>query len=236
MLLKEIELDLPYMEDKVFVEKIKQSEEVTVQEAKIRDYNENWKEKRRNFQLCTRCMTSMIERICFPLKKQKYWKILIECVKEKKYNGCKNMLGVCTIQAEIDYPKFISLSEIDKKKEILHIIMDTIKEISELSAIVTVIQKAILEIEKNNYNNEWYWGKTAKYGNHKLKVKIKHKVNVVEIHMIIYSKDVEILDNVIVTCLPDERVYEKYLGEVGWESQNEAYLISKNGDKYTVMV
>lgn len=54
--------------------------------------------------------------------------------------------------------------------------------------------------------------------------------------MIICEKGKEILNEIVVTTLPDERSYALYLGEIGWESENVAYLCSKSGEKYSIYV
>jgi len=51
-----------------------------------------WKEKRRQFQLMTRCMTSMLERIIPRITTKDCWKILIECVEKPSGNDCINLL------------------------------------------------------------------------------------------------------------------------------------------------
>ena len=70
MVLKEIEMDLPYVRDI-------NPEQLSEDDIKL-DYELNWKEKRRRFQLMTRCMTSMIERIIPRITTKDCWKILVE--------------------------------------------------------------------------------------------------------------------------------------------------------------
>ena len=70
MILKEIEMDLPYVRDT-------NQEHLSADAIKLA-YELNWKEKRRQFQLMTRCMTSMLERIIPRINTKDCWKILIE--------------------------------------------------------------------------------------------------------------------------------------------------------------
>lgn len=69
MKLKEIQMDLPF----IYSDDISNDESVKL-------YQTTWKNKRREFQLISRCMTSMIERLMPSINTKNYWKIIIECV------------------------------------------------------------------------------------------------------------------------------------------------------------
>lgn len=236
MQIKEIELDLPYQENYDYIEKIIRENGLSNEEANSKDYIDNWKEKRLKFRLDTRCMTSMIERLTFPVKSMSFWKIMIECVSQRSYIGYKNLLGVCVIQYEFNYSKFNGLSDIEKKKETVKIILDAIKEIDEFKDIYIKIKNASAVIESNNYINQWFWKKKAKLGKNTAKLMIIHNVKEVEVHLIICDKEQVIVDKIIATCKPDERAFIKYFGEIGWKSPSEAYLITKEKELYTVSV
>ena len=79
MLLKEIEMDLPYQRDDLRIENIRRTGGLEYNKAVKKDYELNWKEKRRDFQLMTRCMTSMVSRLLPKIKTEDCWKIIIEC-------------------------------------------------------------------------------------------------------------------------------------------------------------
>lgn len=68
MILKEIEMDLPYVRDT-------DQEYLSAEDIKL-DYESNWKGKQRKFQLMTRCMTSIVERIIPRVTTKDCWKIL----------------------------------------------------------------------------------------------------------------------------------------------------------------
>ena len=89
MVLKEIEMDLPYVRDT-------NQEQLSEDDIKL-DYELNWKGKRRQFQLMTRCMTSMIERIIPRTTTKDCWKILIECVENPSRKGIINLLSFLSL-------------------------------------------------------------------------------------------------------------------------------------------
>lgn len=128
MKLSDIELDLPYQKNEKFISSIQESKTIEYQEALKMDYELNWKKKRREFQLMTRCMTSMVERIMSPIITEDCWKILIECVSDKENQGYKNLLGGYVVQVKVSLDVFYSADNHDKKKMIIGIVLNGIKK------------------------------------------------------------------------------------------------------------
>jgi len=161
MKLKEIEMDLPYVEDEKRVLQIQRDEEIDYQEAVRRDYELNWKEVRRKFQLMTRCMTSMIERVMYSVDTKDCWKLLFECVDKKKENRVKNLLGVYVFQIEFDIEEFFSIDDDEKKKVIIDTVMYGIEGLKDIVGFdLTSIRNACLKIIDSQYINEWIWKKS----------------------------------------------------------------------------
>lgn len=123
MILKEIEMDLPYVRD------INQ-EHLSADAIKL-DYELIWKEKRRQFQLMTRCMTSMLERIIPRITTKDCWKILIECVEKLSRNDCINLLGVYSVQVLFDINMFWEMNSLEKKKYVVNKIGEAIGIIAQ---------------------------------------------------------------------------------------------------------
>lgn len=115
MRLKELELDLPYCKNEEFIRQIQENENIKYTDAVKQDYRLNWKQKRRDFQLMTRSMTSFVERVMKPVDTKDCWKIVIECVDGSAENGFKNLLGVYCIQIEFEFKKFQNLDVKQKK-------------------------------------------------------------------------------------------------------------------------
>ena len=96
MQIKEIELDLPYQENYDYIEKIIRENGLSNEEANSKDYIDNWKEKRLKFRLDTRCMTSMIERLTFPVKSMSFWKIMTPEQRKKSAEETKKAKKLTT--------------------------------------------------------------------------------------------------------------------------------------------
>lgn len=233
MKLKEIELDLPYQKDNEFIQQLQESKKLECSEATRQDYEINWKEMRRDFQLMTRCMTSMIERLMKPINTKDCWKILIECVDECAEEGYRNLLGVYAIQIVFDWRQFFGASDFHKKEMVIDIVQEAMKRFSNsVDFEVDNINTACNEIIKRNYLNEWFWGKSCSMGEKNARIKIIHDINDVKIYVQISENNILSEEKLLVCTLPDERSYGLFLGELRWISKDEVALITKSGDVY----
>ena len=227
MILKEIEMDLPYVRDN-------NQENLSADAIKL-DYELNWKEKRRQFQLMTRCMTSMVERIIPRITTKDCWKILIECVEMPLRNEGVNLLGVYNVQVLFDINKFLRMNSLKKKQYVVNKISEAISKLSQYNSFdVGEIQKACNEIADSNYVNEWFWNKPVRMKHLSVQIKVLHEVESASIYMVFkdYIKNIY-EEKLLVTDIPDERVYSKYLGKLEWISVGTAKLSTKSG-KYFV--
>ncbi len=216
MKIKEIEMDLPYVKNEENIKEIQRKENLEHNEAIKRDYELNWKEKRRKFQLMTRCMTSMIERVLLPISTSDCWKIVIECVESSPENGYKNLLGVYTIQIIMNVEEFFQLNDNEKKRIVINKILECTNILSHIAKInLAGIEKACNEIITLNYNNEWYWKKPMKSKQGFVQIRLHHEVKELSIYMVFWDLYCNIIKQThIVSTLPDERVYSRYLGKL----------------------
>lgn len=226
MLLKEIEMDLPYVLETI--------REPLSEDDIAFDYELNWKANRRQFQLATRCMTSMIERTIPRITTKNCWKILIECVEQPFSNKIINSLGVYRVQVPFDINLFWEMSSLEKKVCIIGKIREALMLIAQNDCFdVAAIVNACDEVVKNDYVNEWYWKKTIKSKNLSVQVKISHEVEAVHLYWVFRDslKNVQI-EKLMISDLPDERVYNKYFGKLEWISDGTASLTAKSGEHY----
>lgn len=234
MKLKEIELDWPYLMDDTFVQDIQKEKGLVYEEAVRQDYEVNWKEKRRDFQLMTRCMTAMIERIMLPIKTSECWKILIECVNSCTDNSFKNLLGVYVIQVTFDFERFFAVKDYEKKVMVIDTVVRGINKLStQIAFDLTSISDACIKIKDCGYLNEWLWKKSLKIKDKSVRINIKHGIKTADIYMIFMDKNNKVLkESLLVSAIPDERVYGKYLGKLESISENEVALITKDDEKF----
>lgn len=230
MKLLEVEMDLPYQRNEDFISFKQKHEAIEYQEALKMDYEINWKEKRRKFQLMTKCMTSMVERIMKPIITKDCWKIMIECVNHKESQDYKNLLGVYTIEVEINLDLFYSVNSYSKKEMMIDIILKGIKKLSNfVSFELNSIINACMDVINSGYRNEWLW-KKVKLNKKISQIKIQHEIDSLNIIMIFldeYNKPIK--EELVVTTIPDERVYGQYLGKLVQVSEDSVALIDKSG-------
>lgn len=237
MILKEIDMTIPYIEDESIIREIQNEKGLEYAEAK-KEYQTGWKWERRKFQLLTRCMTSMVERM-MPrrIKTKDFWKIIIEWV-EKPKKGFKSVGGVCEIQIKGNVKEFYQVDDYMKKQIVIDKIIEAIKILSEMTDIdIKSIEETCFEVRKLNYINEWMWRKPVKSTSGFAQIKVQHTVREVVLSMVFFDLKKNVIKQVpLISTDPDEWAYAHYLGELRWESDKEAVLIARTGESFSVMI
>lgn len=232
MILREIEFDLPYQKNVEYINKIKQEEKLDYDEAVLRDYECNWESKRREFQLMTRCMTSMIERLMEKAKTDNYRKILVECYESPKDFRIKNALGVCVVPIWFRVDQFFHADNRTKKTMVINAIYSVIDTLAkETGDQLLELKKVCKIIQECDYTNEWLYKKPVKRKNYTVQIGVKHEVDEVSVYLVIADLTTNQQRKVpIVSTLPDERCYYMYASKVQWVSDNEVVLKTKDGN------
>jgi len=199
MVLKEIELDLPYVRD------INQ-EQLCSDDIK-KDYELNWKWKRRHFQLVTRCMTALIERVIPKITTKDCRKVIIECVEKPSGKEIKNLSGVYFVQVPFEINIFWKMDNLEKKKYVVTKIREAIKKLAQYNFFdVAELESACNKVEELNYVNEWYWNKPVKSKQVSVQVKVLHEVESVDIYMVFKDSVKNVYkEKFLVSDIPDER-------------------------------
>lgn len=236
MKLKEIELDMPYKKSEERLQQIQEKKEVTRQEAIQIDYEINWKEKRRKFQLETRCMTAMIERIMEPVKTRNCWKLLFECYDENESeedDDIVNLLGVYAVRTKFSLEKFWGGDSYKKKEMIIEAILTKVGRIkNNVPFDLENISVACGQIISLGYVNEWVWGKPLKLNEKYVRIEMKHEVEEMNIYMVFFDAKDKILNKILlITAIPDEWNYYEYLGKLERISDNSVALVTKKGER-----
>lgn len=158
MKLQYFELDKPYVENQQMIEELMDSAALTYEEARIKDYRQNWKDQRRAFVYESKCMTSMVERLFKPVVTKDCWKIIVECVDTISNLAIINLLGAYTVQVLFDFSSYESSSPLEQKKMLLGALLKGVKHVfQELSIPYSLIEDVVNEIDKNDYENSWEW-------------------------------------------------------------------------------
>lgn len=228
MKLRYFELDRPYVENRQRIEELMDSASLRYEEARIEDYNQNWKCRRKAFVYESKCMTSMFERLFKPVPTKDCWKIIIECM-DKVCNPCIiNLLGVYTVQVPFDFCTYEALNPVDKKKMLLVALVEGVSRVfHELSIPFCLLGDVVNKIERNHYENSWVW-KKKKIQSTTFSIQVEHQINKVDLFWNIENKDKSIR-HLIQTCPAHEMDYGAYLGKLE-VNDNFLYLLGKNNE------
>lgn len=233
MILDEFDLDLPYVENKENIKELINRQNCNYGEAIKIDYANTWKQKRRNFNLETRCITSMFERLLNKFKTDDCEKIIVECVDKLNNENIINHLGVYITQIEFDYFNFIKKSNYEKKVETLKLLTLGIEKVAKIKSWDTnTFLKVRDKIIISNYANEWSFKKPIKSPNkkHIAEVLCKHEVDKFEISLIIKDLNQNIIEHNSFIEKPHEFAYAKHLGNIEWVDNNNVYLYDNEGN------
>lgn len=233
MILDEFDLDLPYVENKENIKEIINLQNCSYSEAIKIDYANTWKQKRRNFNLETRCITSMFERLLNKFKTDDCEKIIVECVDKLNSDNIINHLGVYIAQIEFDYDNFIKKSNYEKKVEALKLLMLGITKVAKLKSWdINTFKEVEDKIILLNYVNEWDFKKPVKSPNKKYTAEVlcKHEVDKFEISLMIKDLNQNIIKYNSLIKEPNEFAYAQYLGKVEWVDNNNICLYDKKGN------
>ncbi len=228
MILKDIDMDLPYVID--------ESKSLLTQEETWKDYDLNWKWKRREFNLATRCMMAMVSRLMPRMKTENFWGIIIQCVEKSPKDRCPVVGGVCEVQVLFDLSKFYTMTDIEKKIYAIEKAREAMKKLTPLID-VSCIMEACDKVAKAEYENIWYWKKSKKKSKKRkslsVQLKVVHEINFVHFYMVFNdSKTDKTEEHFIAKDQPTEWVFHKYFGTVEWIDDKTARLTTKEGKQF----
>jgi hypothetical protein len=191
------------------------------------------REIRRVFQLQTRCVTSLYERLFPKFKTESCWKVIVECVDVITKEYYREALGVGVQQVEVDVECFFALPDAAKKEWTLETLQTGINKLLEqtgwpVEPFLETYQKA----KDFHLVNHWIWKKNHSPSRKLVaEVLIEHEVKSCDISIIVYDRNhQEINREKLISELPDEWAYSRHLGTLKWESESQVILLNKNGD------
>ncbi len=226
MLLNEFELTIEYQNDERMINNLMIENNLSYNDASVLYYNLNWKEKCRNFSLETRCITSMYSRLFSKFITKNEWKILIQCCDDVFDDRVISCGGVISTQVKINYMDYCRLPDNEKKRYTLDLLMRGIKKITDtrnwnIDPFIATRDQII----SLNYDNTWTW-KLVKNNSLEAKVICQHCIKNITIFLVVSDNGIVILNEKVITELPDEWAYSGYLGNLIIE-KNKISLIDK---------
>lgn len=218
MILKEFDLDLPYIE------------------GSPEDYKLNWKHKRIKFNNECRCVAAMAERY---FKEYRYktpfsWKLMVSCYSE--LDNVKNKFvksEVYEANMRFDIDRYFTSTANDKKLMIFEVLKEGVLEIvKEEGWISEPFKEVFSKMEDEQLKNIYQLGKFSYNSKRHLNAAIvcEHEINEFKMFIIIRdSSGREIAKKLVINEVPNEWSFHKHLGKLQWLSDHEVALINKKG-------
>ena len=131
-----------------------------------------------------------------------------------------------------DINMFWEMNSFEKKKYVVNKIREATRIIARSNFFdVEEIENACNKVVDSNYVNEWYWNKPVKSKQVSVQIKVLHEVENVNIYMVFKDSSKNVCkEKLLVSEIPDERAYSKYLGKLEWVSVATARLSAKSGE------
>ncbi|MDO3413410.1 hypothetical protein QWJ34_26915 [Saccharibacillus sp. CPCC 101409] len=218
MILKEFDLDLPYVGEDA------------------EDYEQSWKSKRIQFRNECRCIASMTERY---FKNYRYktpisWKLMIVCYSDINKSRKKFVKSeVYEIHMEFDIARYFNLNVEEKKRMIFNVLKEGAFEVLKEEGwnsepFIEVFSK----MENDNLVNRYQSGKAVYNPKRNLKAMIicEHEISEIKIYVCIADKrDKEVVKKLVIQEVPNEWKFHIHLGKLQWISEEEVILKNKKG-------
>ncbi|ERJ11072.1 hypothetical protein [Haloplasma contractile] len=239
MYLDEFELDLPYLDHVDHIKNIMNERNCDYSDAKKIDYVQTWKDKRRIFNLHTRCMTAMYERLFSKYKNSKCQKIIVECVDTlSEEKNIINYLGTYTVQVKFEYNRFVRKSNYEKKVKALKLLISGIEKIVKFNDWnIGPFLDTRDQIINYNYENEWLFKKPLVSPNKKYIAEVIciHEVDNFIIKLVVKDLKNNLIKYDSIYEKPHEFAYAKHLGKLEWKSETDVCLINRDGTIVSVV-
>lgn len=234
-ILRDFRFKLEYVPNKILLEKIMSTNQCSYEEAARLEYEKNWKEKTIQFDNQTRGVLALYTRLFSKYKTNDCKIIVFSLVKKITDSRLLNFDGIYELQIQYDYDEFFNLSVYDKKRETLEILkkgLDIIIEQKQWNK--SLFDEAYNKVIEVDYSNQWKWKKTIMSPTKEYSsiVFCENKVESFDISIIIYNKKGEELKREkVLSLIPQELVFNIYLGDLKWVSENKVSLINEFGTK-----
>lgn len=239
ILLRDIDLDLPYPENGGKIKALMSQHSFTKAEAIRFDYEENWKRKRMVFRDEVRCIASLYTFLLGRFPNERSKKVMINCVESPGEEVHTTTDGFTEVSVKLGIDSYFSLSDKEKKKHIIEKINEgLIKVINEYSWDPEVFIRITSEIKERNYVNEYVWAqKSSPDRRYIAEVFCQHDLD--SFTAILNIRDKKSGDLVktkkVLQERPHELIFTQYLGDLKWVS-DRTVTMTHRGRKMKWMV
>lgn len=235
LLLKDIDLDLPYYENKTSIKELINKQNIHEKDAILLDYEMNWKEKRMNFRDEIRCIADLYLYHLGKFQTQETKKIMINCVERVHNNEIRNCDGFTEVEVEFDYRTYTEFEKEEKKKFILEKLYEGVLKVGEAYKWeIPILNLAYQKVIEANYKNEYVWKqKVSPSRKYAAEIFCQHDIDnyTVTMNIKVRSTDELLKSELLIVEKPNEFAFVKHLGNLKWISNTEVVFSNKNKSK-----
>lgn len=235
MFLKDIDLDLPYKENKAFMEELINKQTMQERDAILLDYEMNWKEKRMNFRDEVRCIAELYLHHLGKFQTQETKKVTINCVEGIHNDEILNCDGFTEVDVGFDFRTYIECGKEEKKKFILEKLYEGVLKVGEAYKWeMSTLKQAYRSVVEGNYKNEYVWKqKISPSRKYTAEIFCQHEIDKYAVTMNIKARNTEefVKSELLIVERPNEFVFVKHLGDLKWISNTDVILSNKNKTK-----
>jgi hypothetical protein len=228
ILLKDIDMDLPYIKKDEEIKNFMAKHSLTEVEAIRFDYEENWKQKRMLFRDQVRCIASLYLFLLGRFPNERSKKIMINCVESPGEGVQTTTDGFTEVSVKVDIDSYFPLSNFDKKRLILEKFNEgMIKVANEYSWDHGVFNSVTAEIKDRNYVNKYVWAqKSSSDRKYKAEVFCEHDIEFFTATLIIIDKKSGqvVKTKKVLQERPHELIFTQYLGDLKWVSDRTVVM------------
>lgn len=236
LILRDIDLDLPYKENKPFIEEVINKQGMEEKDAIRFDYEKNWKEKRIKFRDEIRCIADLYLHHLGKFQTNETKKVMINCVERISSEEVKSTSdGFTDVEVEFDYSAYEKLDNEVKKKLILEKLYEGVLKVAEVFEWdMPILNRTYQSVIESNYKNAYIWKqKTSPSKKYTAEIFCQHEIDKYVVTMIIKKKHTnELVKNEILFIeRPHELAFVQHLGNLKWISNTEVILLNKYNKK-----
>jgi hypothetical protein len=235
MILRDIDLDLPYKENRPLIEELINKQGIDEKDAIRLDYEMNWQEKRMKFRDEMRCIVGLYLRYLGKFRTLETKKIIINCVENINSNKIHTFDGFTEVEVEFDYSAYKNLDNEEKKKLLLEKLYEGVLKVTETYEWdKPMLKKTYQSVIESNYKNEYVWKQKASPSRkYRAEIFCQHEIDKYVVSMIIKTRDTNELvkSEILFIERPHELAFVEHLGNLEWISNNEVILLNKYNKK-----
>ncbi|WP_137791956.1 hypothetical protein [Bacillus sp. E(2018)] len=231
LILKDIDLDLPYKENNAFIGELIDKKAIQKKDAIRLDYEKNWKDTRMNFRDEIRCIADLYLRYLGRFQTKKTKKITINCV-ESINDEIQNCDGFTEVEVEFDFRSYTEYEKEEKKKFILEKLYEGVLKAGEAYKWErSILKQAYKSVIESNYYNEYVWKqKISPSRKYTAEIFCQHEIDTYAVTLNIKARNTGELvkSELLIVERPNEFSFVQNLGVLKWKSNTEVILFNKS--------